>query len=384
MPSAPCLFFPGFHLDLTTESLWEGPQRLPLRPKAWALLRYLVEHPQRLITQAELLDAIWQREYVSDGLLRGAIRELRRVLQDEATAPRFIETVSGRGYRFIAAVSATPPPLPVPEVPPQPQRSALPAPEAPQSAPTTAVLDEEYKLVTILCGALAEAPALAARLGPEGLYRLLQTVVGLAQEVLQPYAGTLTLATSEGFTAVFGAPVAQEDHARRAVLAALELRQRLQDAPRPARAARRGRPRPRHGAALGPGGGGRSRAGPAAARHGGRRALHVATRLQQQAAPGTILLSAATYHLVHAEVQADTLRDPRPGRAVHARARVCRAGAPAAARRRRRAGPPGRESLCGTGAGTGAAARPPGGGARRGRARWSAWSASPAWARPGS
>src|SRR6266446_3479403 len=217
MPSAQCLFFPPFHLDLTTEALWCGPQCLPLRPKAWALLRYLVENSQRLITQAELLAAIWQREYVSDGLLRGSIRELRRVLHDEATAPRFIETVSGRGYRFIAAVSATPLPLPIPEVSP--------------SAPTTAVLAEEYKLVTILCGALAEAPALAARLDPERWYRLLQTVVGLAQEVLHHYAGTLTLATSEGFTAVFGAPVAQEDHARRAVLAALELRQRLHASP---------------------------------------------------------------------------------------------------------------------------------------------------------
>src|SRR5712691_9308689 len=119
MPSAPYLFFPPFHLDLTTEALWCGLQRLPLRPKAWTLLRYLVENPQRLITQAELLEAIWQREYVSDGLLRGAIRELRRVLQDEATAPRFIETVSGRGYRFIAPVTgvAMPTPLPVPEAP---------------------------------------------------------------------------------------------------------------------------------------------------------------------------------------------------------------------------------------------------------------------------
>ena len=108
MPSASCLFFLGFRLDLTTETLWEGPQHLPVRPKAWALLRYLVEHPHRLIPQAELLAAIWQREYVSDGLLRGAIRELRRLLHDEAATPRCIETVSGRGYRFIAAVSVLP------------------------------------------------------------------------------------------------------------------------------------------------------------------------------------------------------------------------------------------------------------------------------------
>src|SRR4029453_2456075 len=150
MPFAQCLFFPPFHLDLTTQSLWYGAQRLPLRPKAWALLRYLVENPQRLITQAELLDALWQREYVSDGLLRGSIRELRRVLQDEATAPRFIDTGTGRGYRFIALVSSPPPPLPVPEVSPQAPRSALPAPALPQPPPTTVVLAEEYKLVTIL------------------------------------------------------------------------------------------------------------------------------------------------------------------------------------------------------------------------------------------
>jgi class 3 adenylate cyclase len=165
-------------------------------------------------------------------------------------------------------------------------------------------LEEEHKLVTILCGALAEAPVLAARLGPEQWYRLLQTVVGLTHEVLQHYAGTLTLVSGDGFTAVFGAPVAQEDHARRALLAALELRQRLQDAP----ALRTqlagdvltlgmglhsglvvvgslGQDPQRLATAVGT-------------------PLHIATRLQQQATPGTILLSAATYHLVHEEVRA--------------------------------------------------------------------------------
>jgi class 3 adenylate cyclase len=270
------------------------------------LLRYLVENSQRLITQAELLDAIWQREYVSDGLLRGSIRELRRVLQDEAIAPRFIETVSGRGYRFIAAVTgvATPTPLPVLEVPPQPPCSALPAPLSPQSS-TTVVLVEEYKLVTILCGALAEAPALAARLGPERWYRLLQTVVGLAQEVVEHYAGTLTLATSEGFTVVFGAPVAQEDHTRRTVLAALELRQRLHASPAlhaqlvgGTLALGMGL----HSGLVVVGGLGQD---PQRLATAVGALLHVATRLQQLAAPGTILLSAATYALVHAEVHAE-------------------------------------------------------------------------------
>ena len=209
--------------------------------------------------------------------------------------PRFIETVSGRGYRFMAAVSATPPP----------QHAAPPASEAPQPAPTATVLEEEHKLVTILCGALTEAPALAARLGSERWYRLLQTVVALTQEVLHPYAGTLALATSDGFTALFGAPVAHEDHARRAVLAALDLRQRVQGmgdlhalhaggvlALRMGLHSGRvvvgdlGQAPQRHATAVGA-------------------SLHVAAQLQQQAAPGTILLSAATYQLVHEEVRAE-------------------------------------------------------------------------------
>jgi class 3 adenylate cyclase len=157
--------------------------------------------------------------------------------------------------------------------------------------------------VTILCCALVEAPAQAARLGPEGLYRLLQTLVGLAQEVIQHYEGTFTHPTSEGFTAVFGAPVAQEDHARRAVLAALDMHQRLRQhsALRTQRAGEGlavqmglhsglavvgeiGNDPQRHSTAVG---------APA----------HLALRLQQRAAPGTILLSAATYHLVHTEVK---------------------------------------------------------------------------------
>jgi predicted ATPase len=62
-------------------------------------------------TQEELLKAVWQRTYVSEGLLRGYIRELREVLGDEAKAPRFIEMAPRRGYRFIAPVTTTPPVL---------------------------------------------------------------------------------------------------------------------------------------------------------------------------------------------------------------------------------------------------------------------------------
>src|SRR5262245_46856371 len=183
------LHFGPFALDGTGDGLWHGPERCKLTAKAEAVLRYLVAHPGRLVRKADLLAAVWPDVHVSDWVLTTCIRELRHVLGDVARAPQYIATVHRQGYRFIAPVMmvATPPPLPVPVVLPQATHAAPPAGEAPQSAPTVTALEEEPKLVTILCGALAEAPALAARLGPERWYRLLQTVMVPIQEVLHRY-----------------------------------------------------------------------------------------------------------------------------------------------------------------------------------------------------
>jgi DNA-binding winged helix-turn-helix (wHTH) protein len=104
MPGGRPLVFPPFSLDRGSQTLTRGAERLPLRPKAFLLLRYLAEHPGRLISRVELLQAIWRHVHVSEGLLRGYVRELRRVLGDDARFPRFIETMGGRGYRFIAPV----------------------------------------------------------------------------------------------------------------------------------------------------------------------------------------------------------------------------------------------------------------------------------------
>ncbi|MBM3222193.1 MAG: hypothetical protein FJZ47_00090, partial [Candidatus Tectomicrobia bacterium] len=179
--------------------------------------------------------------------------------------------------------------------------------EAP-AAPAAAVVPHlvgEYKPVSVLCCGLPDVPVLAARLGPEGLYHRLQTIVELMQEVIQPYDGTLLPPTSEGVIAVFGAPVAQEDHARRAVLAALALHQRLRaDAARRAQCAETALVVQIgvHSGLVVVGGLGQD---PQRLSTVVGAPAHLALRLQQQAAPGTILLSAATYQLVQAEVRVD-------------------------------------------------------------------------------
>jgi predicted ATPase len=96
--------FGPFRLDPQNQCLWRADVRITLTPKVFAVLCYLVEHPERLITQEELLEAIWPETYVQPEILRKYILELRKVLGDDHRAPRFIETLPKRGYRFVAAI----------------------------------------------------------------------------------------------------------------------------------------------------------------------------------------------------------------------------------------------------------------------------------------
>src|ERR1035438_9250307 len=98
--------FGPFRLDPVNQCLWRDDSRTSLTPKVFAVLRYLVDHPGRLVTQDELLEAIWPETYVQPEVLRTYILELRKALGDRAKHPIYIETFPKRGYRFIAAVRA--------------------------------------------------------------------------------------------------------------------------------------------------------------------------------------------------------------------------------------------------------------------------------------
>lgn len=173
------------------------------------------------------------------------------------------------------------------------------------SAPGASVLPPEqgYKNVTVLVCALTDAPARATELGAEVMYRLMQALFVQAEEVVSQYAGTITQWGGDGFIALFGAPVAYEDHAWRALLAAYALRGRL------------GPPLtlPGGSAALALAVAIGLHTGPVVV---GRLAhaqqqlymatgptLYLASQLQQLAGPGDLLLSAVTYEHVQPMVQ---------------------------------------------------------------------------------
>lgn len=97
--------FESYVLDTSNACLWRGGVQILLPPKPFEVLRYLVEHPGRLVTHDELLDALWPETYVQPQVLRTYVLELRKVLGDEADRPRFIQTQPKRGYRFVATVT---------------------------------------------------------------------------------------------------------------------------------------------------------------------------------------------------------------------------------------------------------------------------------------
>src|ERR1700675_5007538 len=100
--------FPPFRLDTANQCLWRtdagNKERIRITPKAFAVLRYFVEHAGRLITQDELLDALWPDTVVQPEVLKTHILDVRSALGDSAKNPRFIETLPKRGYQFIAPV----------------------------------------------------------------------------------------------------------------------------------------------------------------------------------------------------------------------------------------------------------------------------------------
>jgi DNA-binding winged helix-turn-helix (wHTH) protein/tetratricopeptide (TPR) repeat protein len=97
--------FEPFRLDTLNHCLWRAGERMPLTPKAFDVLRYVVEHADRVVTQDELLEAIWPETYVNPEGIRKYVLEIRKVLGDQRNPPSFIETLPKRGYRFIAKVS---------------------------------------------------------------------------------------------------------------------------------------------------------------------------------------------------------------------------------------------------------------------------------------
>ena len=94
--------FGPFVFDSATRQLLDGSRPAHLSPKSFDLLQVLLEHRPALVTKTELQDRVWPDVAVVEANIANAIAEIRRVLGDDPKSPRYVCTVSRRGYRFCA------------------------------------------------------------------------------------------------------------------------------------------------------------------------------------------------------------------------------------------------------------------------------------------
>ncbi len=93
-----------YRLDPVDERLWNGSQPIRLSNKAFQLLKLLVDNPNQLLTKDRILEGVWGDVCVSEGLVKEYVHDLRVALGDNHLQPRFIETVRGRGYRYLGGI----------------------------------------------------------------------------------------------------------------------------------------------------------------------------------------------------------------------------------------------------------------------------------------
>jgi DNA-binding winged helix-turn-helix (wHTH) protein len=176
------------------------------------VLTYLLEHADRVVTREELCAEVWPHHHISNATLESTLRAVRQTIGDNGRTPHLIQTIYGSGYRFVGAI----------ETLPDDEMSASPGMAQP-------IASGEQQLVTLLCGSLTNAMTLSTRAGLTTFTNVMRVVYEHAHAEVQRHGGTLLYVSGGSLMAMFGAALAETDHAQRAVLAALDLHQALHD-----------------------------------------------------------------------------------------------------------------------------------------------------------
>jgi len=95
---------PQFRFEPDSGLLFTDGDVIQLTPTTLALLQYFLQNPGRLINKQELLEQLWKDVYVEDSAVKGYVRKLRKILNDNPSKPEYIETARGLGYRFIGHI----------------------------------------------------------------------------------------------------------------------------------------------------------------------------------------------------------------------------------------------------------------------------------------
>ena len=102
--------FGDFELDTAKVELRRNGAAIAVEPQVFALLCFLVENRDRVVTREELVERIWDGRFISDSAVASRIKSARHALGDDGTAQKLIRTVHGVGFRFIGDVALGDPP----------------------------------------------------------------------------------------------------------------------------------------------------------------------------------------------------------------------------------------------------------------------------------
>jgi Tol biopolymer transport system component/DNA-binding winged helix-turn-helix (wHTH) protein len=219
----PLFQFGPFVLDPNRRVLRRGAETVPLTPKAFDLLLYLAQHPNRVITKEELLQGVWGDGFVEEGNITQNVFLLRRAMAEESGPSALIVTLPRKGYQFAAVVATLPETVPmaideelsklkgnliVQDVQtlthivveeetefPDSQLKALPAVAKPRWGRI---------LLLILAGAVAGALAVWAFFAPRPMPRVLRAVQLTRTGRAEPYGSVLTDGSRLFFTERIG------------------------------------------------------------------------------------------------------------------------------------------------------------------------------------
>lgn len=155
--------FGPFAFDRQSRLLWRDGTEVALPPRVLGVLEVLIDRPGQVVARQDLLNGVWKDAFVTDTSLAEAVSFLRQALGDDPQAPRYIQTVHRRGYRFLPPLTETPPRGLTPVPPPaSPDRGLTPDPPfavASGDRPRSSAAD--WRLVpwsvAILCAGLAVA-----------------------------------------------------------------------------------------------------------------------------------------------------------------------------------------------------------------------------------
>jgi len=215
--------FASFTLDLDRVCLRSPSGETKLRPKTFAVLRYLVENARRVVTKDEVINAVWSGVTVTEESLTRCISEIRRALGDENQ--EIVKTISKQGYLFdltVASVEAPEQAVSGDERPAGGSGTRVPL-AGPQQAPPEPVRprDAQRRQLTVMTCNIVGLTSLARGIDPEDLREVLAAVYGCVRQVVERHGGHVPKLLADGVLAYFGYPQAREDDPERAVQAAL-------------------------------------------------------------------------------------------------------------------------------------------------------------------